>query len=38
MATELRFARIWGKGAEFGGQQVSAAHPVADRDVVELHW
>ena len=38
MAAELRFARIWGTSAEFEGQQVSAAHPVADRDVVELHW
>jgi hypothetical protein len=38
MAAELKFARIWGGSAEFEGQQVSAAHPVADRDVVELHW
>lgn len=38
MAAELRFARVWGKSAEFEGQQVSAAHVVADRDVVELHW
>jgi len=38
MAAELKFARIWGTSAEFEGQQVSAAHPVADRDVVELHW
>jgi ribosome-interacting GTPase 1 len=38
MAAELKFARIWGRSAEFEGQQVSAAHPVADRDVVELHW
>jgi uncharacterized protein len=38
MAAELKFARIWGTSAEFGGQQVSAAHKVADRDVVELHW
>ncbi|HSD65441.1 MAG TPA: GTPase [Vicinamibacteria bacterium] len=38
MAAELRFARIWGGSAEFDGQQVSAAHVVRDRDVVELHW
>lgn len=38
MATELRFARVWGTSAEFDGQQVSAAHVVRDRDVVELHW
>ena len=38
MAAELKFARIWGRSADFEGQQVSAAHPVADRDVVELHW
>ena len=38
MAAELKFARIWGRSAEFEGQQVSAAHVVRDRDVVELHW
>ena len=38
MATELKFARVWGPSAEFEGQQVSAAHAVRDRDVVELHW
>jgi hypothetical protein len=38
MAAELRFARVWGRSAEFEGQQVSAAHVVRDRDVVELHW
>jgi hypothetical protein len=38
MAAELKFARIWGASAEFEGQQVSAAHTVVDRDVVELHW
>ncbi len=38
MAAELRFARVWGESAEFEGQQVSAEHVVADRDVVELHW
>jgi ribosome-interacting GTPase 1 len=38
MAAELRFARVWGRSVEFDGQQVSAEHRVADRDVVELHW
>ncbi|HSD28982.1 MAG TPA: GTPase, partial [Vicinamibacteria bacterium] len=38
MAAELKFARVWGGSAEFEGQQVSAAHVVRDRDVVELHW
>ncbi len=38
MAVELKFARVWGGSAEFEGQQVSAAHVVRDRDVVELHW
>lgn len=38
MAAELKFARVWGDSAEFEGQQVSAAHVVRDRDVVELHW
>ena len=38
LATDLKFARIWGPSAEFEGQQVSGHHPVADTDVVELHW
>jgi len=38
MAAELKFARVWGGSAGFEGQQVSAAHAVRDRDVVELHW
>jgi ribosome-interacting GTPase 1 len=38
LATELRFARVWGPSAEFDGQQVSGDHPVKDKDVVELHW
>ncbi len=37
-AAELRFARVWGRSAEFEGQQVSGEHVVADHDVVELHW
>ena len=36
-AHELKFARIWGPSVAFDGQQVSATHPIADRDVVELH-
>jgi ribosome-interacting GTPase 1 len=38
LATELKFARVWGPSAEFDGQQVSGDHVVQDRDVVELHW
>ncbi len=38
LASELRFARVWGPGADFDGQQVSGDHPVKDKDVVELHW
>ena len=38
MAAELKFARVWGPSVGFDGQQVSAAHAVKDRDVVELHW
>jgi ribosome-interacting GTPase 1 len=38
LARELRFARVWGPGAEFDGQQVSGEHVVKDKDVVELHW
>jgi hypothetical protein len=37
-AGELKFARIWGPSVAFDGQQVSATHAIADRDVVELHW
>jgi ribosome-interacting GTPase 1 len=37
MARELRFARVWGESVEFDGQQVSPAHVVRDKDVVELH-
>lgn len=37
-AADLRFARVWGTSVEFDGQQVSPAHRVADKDVVELHW
>jgi ribosome-interacting GTPase 1 len=37
LARELRFARIWGTSVEFDGQQVSPAHVVRDKDVVELH-
>jgi ribosome-interacting GTPase 1 len=36
IARTFQFARIWGSGV-FDGQQVGAEHPVADRDVVELH-
>jgi ribosome-interacting GTPase 1 len=36
LAERLRFARIWGSG-RFDGQQVDRDHPLADRDVVELH-
>ena len=32
----LKFARVWGSG-QFDGQQVGADHPLADRDIVELH-
>jgi ribosome-interacting GTPase 1 len=32
----MRFARIWGHSG-FDGQQVGPDHPLADRDVVELH-
>ena len=38
LASDLRFARVWGPGAEFDGQQVSGDHAVKDKDVVELHW
>lgn len=36
IAESFQFARIWGRTV-FDGQQVGAAHAVADGDVVELH-
>jgi ribosome-interacting GTPase 1 len=36
LGSALRFARIWGASG-FDGQQVGPEHPVADRDIVELH-
>jgi uncharacterized protein len=36
IAQSLKYARAWGDGV-FDGQQVGPEHPVADRDVVELH-
>ncbi|MBN1240683.1 MAG: 50S ribosome-binding GTPase [Gammaproteobacteria bacterium] len=36
IAASLKYARAWGEGV-FDGQQVGPEHPVADRDVVELH-
>jgi ribosome-interacting GTPase 1 len=36
IAESLKFARVWGS-SQFDGQQMGADHPVADRDIVELH-
>lgn len=36
IAASLRYARAWGP-AVFDGQQVGPEHPVADRDILELH-
>jgi ribosome-interacting GTPase 1 len=36
IAESLKFARVWGS-SQFDGQQVGADHPVADKDIVELH-
>jgi ribosome-interacting GTPase 1 len=36
IADHLKYARIWGQGV-FDGQQVHAAHVLADRNIVELH-
>ncbi len=36
LAESLKYARAWGEGV-FDGQQVGPEHPVADRDVIELH-
>ncbi|HET9554697.1 MAG TPA: GTPase [Anaeromyxobacteraceae bacterium] len=37
LAARLKFARLWGPSARFGGQQVDRHHVLADGDVVELH-
>ena len=37
IAGRLKYARVWGEGARFDGQQVDRDHVLADRDVVELH-
>jgi ribosome-interacting GTPase 1 len=36
IATHLKFARVWGRGA-FAGQAVGEAHLLAEGDVVEIH-
>jgi len=36
LASNLRFARVWGSG-KFDGQQVGKEHPVRDGDVLEIH-
>jgi ribosome-interacting GTPase 1 len=36
IATQLKFARVWGCGA-FAGQAVGEAHVLAEGDVVEIH-
>jgi len=36
IAESLKFARVWGSG-QFDGQQVGADHPLADKDIIELH-
>ena len=36
IASKLKFARVWGRGA-FAGQAVGEAHVLAEGDVVELH-
>ena len=37
IAGRLKYARVWGGGARFDGQQVDRDHVLVDRDVVELH-
>lgn len=32
----VRYIRIWGSG-RFEGQQVPATHPLADKDIIEIH-
>lgn len=37
LAASLKFARIWGRGVKFDGQQVGRDHPLGEGDVVEIH-
>lgn len=37
LADDLKYARVWGS-ARFPGQAVEKDYPLADRDVVELHF
>jgi ribosome-interacting GTPase 1 len=37
LRARLKFARLWGPHARFGGQQVDRRHLLGDGDVVELH-
>ena len=32
----IRYIRVWGSG-RFEGQQVPATHPLADKDIIEIH-
>ena len=36
-AKNLRYGRIWGPSAKFGGQRVGKLHQLKDKDTVELH-
>ncbi|MBN2330340.1 MAG: GTP-binding protein [Candidatus Aenigmarchaeota archaeon] len=36
-AKGLKYARIWGPSARFGGQHVGGRHLLRDKDIVELH-
>ena len=36
IASSLRYGKIWGTEA-YAGQQVGPEHPLADKDIIELH-
>ncbi len=37
LAKSMKYARVWGRGAKYGGQKVGPDYVLHDQDVVEIH-